>query len=419
MTLSAAEQYLLELINRARLNPAAEAARYGIDLNAGLAAGTITTTSKQVLAANQLLEQAAILHSQWMLAADVFSHTGSGGTNPGQRIDAQGYDWWTYGENIAWSGTTGTLNFEASIGQLHRNLFLSSGHRTNIMGENFREIGLGAEAGSFTTGGRTYNAAMLTENFASSGSAVFLTGVAYDDADGDGFYSIGEGRGTLSLSAQGATTASSAAGGYQLALAAGVVAVTGTIGDRAFAVTLALGDGNVKLDVVGGTLFKTSGSIVLGTGIAKVSLLGLDAISATGNAAGNVLTGNAGANLLSGLGGADKLNGGGGADTLLGGDGADRLAGGAGRDTLTGGAGADTFVFGPGGAVDRITDFDAAAGDRIEIDDALWGGGLSAAAVVETHGRMSGTTAILDFGATELHLQATSLASLAGALILV
>ena len=36
MTLSAAEQYLLELINRARLNPAAEAARYGIDLNAGL-----------------------------------------------------------------------------------------------------------------------------------------------------------------------------------------------------------------------------------------------------------------------------------------------------------------------------------------------------------------------------------------------
>ena len=34
------EQYLVELINRGRANPAAEASRYGIDLNEGLAAGT-------------------------------------------------------------------------------------------------------------------------------------------------------------------------------------------------------------------------------------------------------------------------------------------------------------------------------------------------------------------------------------------
>src|SRR5258707_11440338 len=37
------EQYEVELINRARANPAAEAARYGIDLNEGLAPGTIST----------------------------------------------------------------------------------------------------------------------------------------------------------------------------------------------------------------------------------------------------------------------------------------------------------------------------------------------------------------------------------------
>lgn len=37
MTISAAEQLLIELINRARLDPLAEAQRLGIDLNAGLA----------------------------------------------------------------------------------------------------------------------------------------------------------------------------------------------------------------------------------------------------------------------------------------------------------------------------------------------------------------------------------------------
>ena len=46
------EQYLLELINRGRADPAAEAARYGIDLNEGLSPGTISSDPKQPLAVN-------------------------------------------------------------------------------------------------------------------------------------------------------------------------------------------------------------------------------------------------------------------------------------------------------------------------------------------------------------------------------
>ena len=52
MTLSAAEQYAIELINRARLDPAAEALRYGVALNAGLSAGTISNDALYVLAPN-------------------------------------------------------------------------------------------------------------------------------------------------------------------------------------------------------------------------------------------------------------------------------------------------------------------------------------------------------------------------------
>src|SRR5213594_3728147 len=69
-----AEQYLVELINCARMDPSAEAARLGIALNEGLAAGTISTAAKQPLAINPNLTDAAGKHSQWMIDNDVFSH---------------------------------------------------------------------------------------------------------------------------------------------------------------------------------------------------------------------------------------------------------------------------------------------------------------------------------------------------------
>src|SRR6056297_3419162 len=90
--LDAQEQYFLELLNRARLDPASEAARQNIDLNRDLAAGTITTDAEQPLAANALLQLAAKDHSIWMLDADVFDHTGPNGSDPGDRILAAGYE---------------------------------------------------------------------------------------------------------------------------------------------------------------------------------------------------------------------------------------------------------------------------------------------------------------------------------------
>ena len=90
--ISQAEQYLLELINRGRLDPQAEADRYGRDLNQGLAEGTITTDAKQVLAPNEQLELAAQLHSLWMLDANVFSHTGQNDSSLRDRAEAAGYN---------------------------------------------------------------------------------------------------------------------------------------------------------------------------------------------------------------------------------------------------------------------------------------------------------------------------------------
>lgn len=114
------------------------------------------------------------------------------------------------------------------------------------------------------------------------------------------------------------------------------------------------------------------------------------------------LAGGADDDALRGRRGDDLLSGGLGEDMLNGGAGRDRIAGGAGADILRGGRGADTFVFAAGDGADRITDFRLTGGDRLWLDPALWGGGLSAAAVVREFATLRGGDAVLDFGGGDI-----------------
>jgi serralysin len=85
--------------------------------------------------------------------------------------------------------------------------------------------------------------------------------------------------------------------------------------------------------------------------------------------AGNVIeNGNLGSDTVTGGSGADIVRGGQGDDRLAGGDGDDQLFGDLGNDILTGGPGADVFHFSAGGGFDRVTDFNPAEGDRIQLD---------------------------------------------------
>ena len=69
---SNAEQYLVELINRARSDPAAEAARYGIDLNEGLRPGTLSPAPRAPLPFNPMSLKAAAEHAEWLLPQHPF-----------------------------------------------------------------------------------------------------------------------------------------------------------------------------------------------------------------------------------------------------------------------------------------------------------------------------------------------------------
>ncbi len=328
MSITAAEQYLLELINRARLDPLGEAARFGINVNRGIdPADQIAGTAMQVLVHNTDLAAAAQAHSQWMLAQDVFSHTGAGNSNPGQRMVSAGYEFtgsWSWGENISWSGTTGTMVLEDHIERQYDSLFLSDGHRANTLSDGFSEIGIAQVSGQFTSG-LTYNASMLTEKFARSGTDVFLTGVAYTDSDGDDFYGMGEGLADAFVTVNGTTQGAGGAGNYTVGISPDSTASISIGRGSSTLATLEmdLSSDNGKLDLVrdtdGSYELASSASITLTSGAVDLRLLGVGDIDATGSTAANRIEGTSGDNVL--------------------GDG-----GGAGRDTLIGGAGDDMYV---------------------------------------------------------------------------
>lgn len=260
---TAEEQFMLELINRARAHPPDEAARLGLDLNEGLPPGTISPEPKPPLAFHPRLIASARAHSDWMLARDMFSHEGEGGSSPGDRMSAAGYEfsgWWAWGENIAWKGTTGPASPVQFTVDSHAGLFRSPGHRENLLNPDFDEIGIGVRTGVFTASDgmtvRNYNAVMITQNFARSGATPgpLVLGVVYRDANGDGFYSVGEGLAGVTVQPSSGTwyAVTSTSGGFAFPAPAtsGTLAVTisGPGVPAPFTKTVTLVPTNVKVD---------------------------------------------------------------------------------------------------------------------------------------------------------------------------
>ncbi|MDP3659426.1 CAP domain-containing protein [Phenylobacterium sp.] len=399
------EQYDLELIN-------AERALAGV----------------QPLVFNFQLDDAAELHSQWMIATDTFSHTGSGGSSATQRMTASGYALsgsWATGENIAWASLRAPAGYQDEVLLLHANLMTSTGHRENILNANFREVGIGFEVGEY----QGWQGAFVTQDFGKTGTATYLTGVAIDDLDGDRFYDTGEGLGGLTVTAVGAggatySTTTYGSGGYALALPNGTYTVTFSGGGFAASSQQATVSGrNVKLDLVdpqagqapvAGVMRGGSGPDTITGGGGDDTIEGGDGVSylrggdgadrmtggrdfddingnmgndtefggdgddwVAGGKDNDALYGENGSDVVYGNMGADTCDGGAGADIVRGGQGDDILRGGAGddwlsgdrdSDTISGGGGGDTFHISPGAGLDRILDFSRAEGDRVMLD---------------------------------------------------
>ena len=231
VTMSDHEQLLLELVNRARMNPSAEAARYGINLNDNLAPGTITSDPKQPLAPHQSLIDAAGKHSQDMINRSFFSHTNPDLLTPAQRAQAEGYPTSAVGENIARHRSTGPLDEDQLVYDQHEGLFRSEGHRENMLHPPYEEVGLGIRSGQMVEGATTYNARLVTEKFGIRGVNAFITGVVFNDSNADKFYGLGEairsGTVTATETTSGAiyTTDIGVSGGYGMIVPDGTYTV--------------------------------------------------------------------------------------------------------------------------------------------------------------------------------------------------
>ena len=94
---------------------------------------------------------------------------------------------------------------------------------------------------------------------------------------------------------------------------------------------------------------------------------GKDNDSLVGSAGQNLVYGNLGNDTCAGGDGADTVRGGQGDDLLSGGGGNDFLSGDRDNDTMSGGAGADIFSTHGEAGIDRVTDFNLAEGDRVNL----------------------------------------------------
>jgi hypothetical protein len=252
------EQLLIELVNRARLDPAAEAARFSISLNSGLNPGELTAEPRPPLAPQQMLINAAFIHGADMLQRDYFSHTTLGTTKTSrERAVEQNYSG-LVGENLSWGGSTVEIDRIEHVYERHEALFRSPGHRRNMLRSTYNELGVTVQYGVFTSGGTDYNASMVVQNFGTRGSKLCITGVVYADTTDNNSYDIGEAirSGTISAvnlaTSERLSTEIANSGGYALEVSPGDWSVEAIYDYSGFSVRstslVRVGSTNLKLD---------------------------------------------------------------------------------------------------------------------------------------------------------------------------
>lgn len=91
---------------------------------------------------NSTLEKTALAHSTDMLNNNYFSHRNKEGQNAGSRMEAAGYSWKAFGENIA--------RGQRDEKEVLEGWLQSEGHCKNIMNATYTEIGV-ARAGGYWT----------------------------------------------------------------------------------------------------------------------------------------------------------------------------------------------------------------------------------------------------------------------------
>lgn len=272
-TPTAQEQYMLELINQARMNPSAAAAQvtssltpdivstlayYNVNLSATQQA-IGSASAKPPLAWNPDLAAAAQAHSNDMATNQFQSHTGSDGSTADQRMQQAGYT------NASSTGEN-AFAYANSVDEAMQAFLIDwgvsdQGHRRNILQPDvsssnaYQSVGIGIAT---TPANSKVGPMVITQDFGSQANQqAMVVGVAYYDNQHTGMYEIGEGQGNLQISAtnlatgQTTTTQTWSSGGYQIALSPGQYQITASLNGKVFqSVPVTVGTQNVEQDFV-------------------------------------------------------------------------------------------------------------------------------------------------------------------------
>lgn len=345
--LTPAEQLFLEQLNRARLDPLGEADRFGIGLNdpdpnnpgGGSPTSTLHPGVRQPVAANANLSDASDLHSEAYLDGKVildptdpnrghhWVDEHSDFATPAKRAHEFGYGSTFVGENVAFAATTSDdftavqaiVHGTAGGENHHQGLFYSISHRPNLLRDAYTEAGIGqvfrtepdpAWRDASQHDGTEWTASTITNKFGREDpSDRFVTGVAYEDTDGNGFYSLGEGVAGVTVTALGQSASTADAGGYGLNLGAQSDPVTVEVEwqGQSLRAEIDMSESNVKLDIIDGTRLMASSDMAFGAGLEEGGLLGADDLTLTGNDLDNLLLIGRGDNTVNGAGGENTV----------------------------------------------------------------------------------------------------------------
>jgi len=262
-------QYLLELVNRARANPALEGRlladvedadilrayrSYNVDMEA-IVEEFSQYSPQPPLAFNAALIEAATVHALDMRKNDFQDHYGSEGSSPADRIVDAGYFYSLAGENA--------YAYAYSLDYCHAGFLVdwgvdSLGHRNNLLNidgrARFREIGIAVVEDHDLLS--RVGPLIVTQEFGRrlNDLYVFITGVVYSDKNGNGFYDVGEGISGVTIKPNRGQyyAVSSTSGGYTIPVVkdSGEYQITAVGENFEAAATVSVQFENVKLDFV-------------------------------------------------------------------------------------------------------------------------------------------------------------------------
>lgn len=330
---SPAEQWLVYELNRARWNPTAYAADHGVTPAAAVIpqpplAGNTALFGSTGFKAQQTYQYPTKFQSNPSLPNYHCSNATGTWVCPNQLAVNHGYplpSWWPLNQNfieVYWASSgTGLPNGVAG--------FLASSAHVGVLFQwtNY-EVGVGQHDGCQPGAASACNYVFVHVGQRSP-VKLFISGVVYDDANGNGLMDLGEGLPGVAVSGgSGLGTTTNAGGGYSLQVTAGTYTLTASGGGFPGATANAtVSSYNVTADFVAGDSTGTVRSYELCEGL-QPNLVGTDhADTLIGTAGNDVIQGLDGDDIIVGGGGDDILCGGGGTDTINGTREPSRLAG--------------------------------------------------------------------------------------------